>query len=168
MFCPNCGSKIDDNAQFCYRCGSKIKKDGAGTERPIESKSPNTSAPPPAPRDTNNGAMAAPATDNLYKTPEPQSSDDKNIIALIGFILSFFASVPGIVCSAIGLKNAAVNGGVKHGFAKAGLIIGIVGAAVSVIVAIAVIVTVNTLIFQYYGLYQNPEGLESVIRLIAM
>ena len=38
MFCPNCGSKIDDNAPFCSFCGAKLgASGGSGYESDIES-----------------------------------------------------------------------------------------------------------------------------------
>ena len=27
MFCPKCGSKIDDDAVFCEECGQKLEKE---------------------------------------------------------------------------------------------------------------------------------------------
>ena len=158
MFCPNCGSKIDDDAQFCYQCGSKITRRDERTE---QASAAGAEAIPPtnqSPYNTVSGYTAQNYSSfNMQPAAEPRKEDDRNVIALIGFILSFFASVPAIVCSAIGLKNAQNNGGVKYGFAKAGLIIGIVNTAVSIVLSIVIIITANALLYHYLGIYHEWE-----------
>lgn len=148
MFCPNCGSKNDEDSNFCFSCGVQIKpSNDAETHTESEEK--------PAPKD-DNGVI-------YTKSPPSPYDNDKNVIALIGFILSFVVGVPGIVCSAIGLKNAALNGGVRYSFAKAGFIIGIVNTAVSVTVAIILVITANVIFFHYWGIYQDMEQTQSVL-----
>lgn len=136
MFCPNCGTKLDENVSFCHSCGQKIKK----TDDAPENQKTEESYP------------AAPTA-----TVSRRVDSDKNVIALIGFILSFVTSIPGIVCSAIGLKNARENGGINYKFAKAGLIIGIVNTAVLLVVFLVTIITANALLFHYLGIYQDLE-----------
>ena len=156
MFCPSCGSKLENNVSFCYKCGEKIDKSNDDVSIPEQ----------------NSDAAAAPiqphADEARYvKSPEHDSDEDNNIIALIGFILAFVSPVPGIVCSAIGLKNARTNGGVKYTFAKAGLIIGIVGTAVIVTTFLVLIITANVLLFHYLGVYQDLEHGSAVIQLLS-
>ncbi len=168
MFCPNCGSKIDDDAKFCFKCGANINSATASSGNPTESKTPisNYAQPTPPPPPVQQPYMQNPQTANVYERPAAQhGGDDKNSIALVGFILSFFCCIPAIVCSAIGLKNANNNGGVKRGFAKAGLIISIISTAVCFIVALVKIITANALLWSY-GLSQDFEYYDSAIRMI--
>jgi len=51
--------------------------------------------------------------------PVPQ----KNTIALVGFIFSFFIPIVGFICSIIGLNKASQVGGAGKGFAIAGICI---------------------------------------------
>lgn len=77
------------------------------------------------------------ATDNYLKTSAPAQ---KNIMALIGFILSFFATVAGLIVSIIAYKNAQkpeYNGDGKN-MALAGIIISVVSIGISLIVGILV------------------------------
>ena len=151
MFCPNCGSKNDDDSKFCFNCGVPIKSADA-----VEPHVETTEKQPAISSDS----------EIRYTKSVPARDDDNNVIALIGFILSFVVCVPGIVCSAIGLKNAALNGGVRYGFAKAGLIIGIVGTAIAVtmmIILIITVITANVIFFHYWGIYQDLEQTQSVL-----
>lgn len=65
-----------------------------------------------------------------------KKKDDTNVLAIVGFILSFFVAIAGLVCSVIGLKKAPELGGNGHGLALAGLIISIVSIAFSFIAVI--------------------------------
>lgn len=62
-------------------------------------------------------------------TPQNSSS---NTIAIVGFVLSFFISIAGLVCSIIGLVKSKDCGGKGKGFAIAGIVI----AAASMIFSI--------------------------------
>ncbi len=42
MFCPNCGTQLNDNAKFCSKCGAKTDSAGAA-------EAPRPSPPPPTP-----------------------------------------------------------------------------------------------------------------------
>ncbi|MCD8040211.1 MAG: zinc-ribbon domain-containing protein [Clostridia bacterium] len=69
------------------------------------------------------------ATDNYNfantNTCMPQSNQT-NILAIVGFILSFVVAVAGLVCSIIGYRNAPQYGGNGKSLALAGIIISIV------------------------------------------
>jgi uncharacterized membrane protein YvbJ len=62
-----------------------------------------------------------------------------NVLALIGFILSFFVALAGLIISAIVIKKPNLTAR-DHGFAKAGIIISIVAMVAEVIVVIVIIV----------------------------
>jgi hypothetical protein len=41
MFCPNCGTQLDDNAKFCSKCGAKTGAEGAQeAPRPTQPQTP--------------------------------------------------------------------------------------------------------------------------------
>lgn len=65
-----------------------------------------------------------------------------NILALVGFILSFFVPIAGLICSILGYKRADSEFGVNgKSFAIAGTVISSVYIAVSVIAVIGVVIT---------------------------
>ena len=60
-------------------------------------------------------------------TSQPVSAPkDSNAIALVGFILSFFVALPGLICSIIGYRRAKSEGLDRGGLALAGIIISVV------------------------------------------
>ena len=68
---------------------------------------------------------------SMYATEEPQKeevrpvqSGKRNTLSIVGFVLSFFVSIAGIICSAIGLKQCKQRQEAGKGLAIAGLIIG--------------------------------------------
>lgn len=65
-------------------------------------------------------------------------SDRSNTIAIVGFVLSFFISLAGLVCSIIGYK-AAKNEGKDHGgLALAGIIISAISIGLCVLLFIII------------------------------
>ena len=68
----------------------------------------------------------------MEKDPETEKPKSVNKVALMGLIFSivgcfsYFMTIPGIICSIIGLKVAKANNGDRKGVAMAGLIIGAV------------------------------------------
>ena len=64
---------------------------------------------------------------------------ETNTIAIVGFILSFFTALIGLIVSCVGLKRSKELGGNGRGFAIAGIIIGGLEIALIVIIYIAVI-----------------------------
>ncbi|MDE6398649.1 MAG: hypothetical protein K2L51_04950 [Clostridiales bacterium] len=55
--------------------------------------------------------------------------DRSNTIAIVGFVLSFFIALAGLICSIIGYKKAVKEGCDHKGLALAGIIISIVSMA---------------------------------------
>lgn len=72
------------------------------------------------------------ATENMMKNNNNSSVPaQKNTLAIVGFVLSFFTSIIGLIISIVGLVNAKkpeYNGDGK-GFAIAGIIISSIGTA---------------------------------------
>jgi len=67
---------------------------------------------------------------------EIKKDDGDNTLAIIGFVLSFFVSIAGLICSAIALKNEKEHNysNPYHGFAIAGLIISIVSIGLCIVI----------------------------------
>ena len=63
--------------------------------------------------------------------------DRKNTIAIVGFVLSFFIAIAGLVCSIIGYKKAKNEGLEYGGLALAGIIISAIEIALIVILYFA-------------------------------
>ena len=61
---------------------------------------------------------------------------ETNVLAVVGFILSFFISLAGLICSIIGYKKAPEYGGNGKGLALAGIIISAVEIGIEVFFAI--------------------------------
>lgn len=51
------------------------------------------------------------------------TSGKTNVLAIVGFILSFFIAIAGLICSIIGYRNAPQYNGNGKGLALAGIII---------------------------------------------
>lgn len=103
MFCRNCGNKLDENAQFCPACGTKVVEDSQSN---------------PFSSGANYGGT--PNTPPYYQQPVTPTN---NVLAIVGFILSFFMPIAGIICSVIAYKNSANYGVQYKGLAMAGIII---------------------------------------------
>ena len=62
-----------------------------------------------------------------------------NIIAIVGFILSFFIALAGLICSIIGYKKSKNEGAPYGGLALAGIIISAISIGLVILVYIIVI-----------------------------
>ncbi|WP_223357700.1 DUF4190 domain-containing protein [Leifsonia sp. ZF2019] len=77
-----------------------------------------------------------------YQAPAP-SSGTTNVLAIVSFVGSFFISLVGIICGHIALGQIKRTGEKGRGFALAGLIIGYVSIALTIVgVTILIIVSV--------------------------
>ena len=73
------------------------------------------------------------ATQPAYAPMPP--SGRSNTLALVAFILSFFASVPAVVCAHVASAQIEMTGDSGRGFAVAGLLIGYLAILAGVIAA---------------------------------
>ena len=63
------------------------------------------------------------------------NSNESNILAIVGFILSFFSTVIGLVLSILGYKKSLELNGKGKGLATGGIII----SSVSIVIAVIII-----------------------------
>ncbi|MDE6598049.1 MAG: DUF4190 domain-containing protein [Clostridia bacterium] len=70
-----------------------------------------------------------------------QPKKENNVLALVGFILSFFVPIAGLVCSIIGYKRSKNEGLEGKNLALAGIIISAVSIGVSIITSIILSIT---------------------------
>lgn len=115
MFCPNCGTNVEDGARFCPNCSAALTE-----EAPVQESAPVYEAQPVTP--------AAPAvnTSNIL------------VFGILG--LAFAESgILGIIFSAIALSKAkayAAAYGNLTGKAKVGKILATVGLIVSILMVV--------------------------------
>lgn len=127
MFCNKCGNQIQDDDRFCPFCGSMNTQSkynqtdpfGYPVAQPYAGQQPQQQQQPQS-----NYAQQAPGSSNTY--------------ALVGFILSFFFPLLGLIFSIMGLQEANKKNGDRKGFAIAGIIISVVYMVITVIVVICV------------------------------
>ena len=72
-----------------------------------------------------------------------------NAIAIVGFILSFFFWIPGLICSIVGLKNAPQYGGKGKGLAIAGIVLSVLSGVFVIFYVALSIVNGGTNMFLY-------------------
>ncbi len=136
MFCEKCGAQLEDDASFCSHCGTPVTRtEGFKTEAEPAPQSEAQATPEMQPE-------AMPAEPQPIPQDQPQAQPAPapvqtatNTLAIVGFVLSFFVSLAGLICSCIGLKKANTEfGGNGKGLAIAGIVIGAVGLFATVVV----------------------------------
>ncbi len=127
MFCTKCGKEIPEEAKFCPHCGASTN----GEPQPNANRD-TYFTPPPAPR---------------YQQQPAQQTQETNTMAIVGFVLSFFITIAGLICSIIGYRNAdSQYGGNGKGLALAGIII----SAISMVIAFVCVIVVISFAGYYH------------------
>ena len=142
MFCYNCGKEVDDKAVVCPGCGAVLNEEALSAAKAAQARqqaenkaadkdeffdAPPQQTPPPA-----------------YSQPAPQPAPQpvaqgSNTLAIVGFVLSFFVPIAGLICSILGIKRAPQYGGKGQGLAIAGLVISIVYWIIGIIISVTVL-----------------------------
>ena len=117
MFCRKCGANVDNGSMFCPYCGTQM-----GTPD-------NTAQQQQQPYYQNPQQQYYQAPQQYNQTPAQQ----QNTLAIVGFILSFFIPIAGLICSILGFK-ASKLGAPHGGLAKAGIIISAVSLGLTVFI----------------------------------
>lgn len=76
----------------------------------------------------------------------PKSSSETNTLCVVGFVLSFFIAIAGLVCSIIGLKQVQKSGESGKGFAIAGIVISCIEIVAVIIVFLIYFTVILSLI----------------------
>lgn len=159
MYCSKCGRQVDDQAKFCPGCGAPMTAQSvnkAGNEtaeqddffaKPEQAGNhdeffTNYSAPAPgytAPGAAPANQWSAPNTWAPGNPPQQAASEEKNSLALAGFICAFFIPLLGWIFGGIGLSRAKRYGGNGKGFAIAAIVVATVMAIVNLIVYMTIL-----------------------------
>ena len=102
-YCTNCGEKVEEYYNVCPRCGTSLKNNKFVSEDNQYRRSNSYSST----SDINN---------DKRKSSEGESSSDT--FAIVGFILTFFIPIVGLIFSISGMKSTK-----NKGFAIAGVIL---------------------------------------------
>ncbi|MGN1077681.1 MAG: zinc-ribbon domain-containing protein [Candidatus Gallimonas sp.] len=125
MYCSQCGKQLQDGDRFCPSCGASQ----TGEEK-------QTYTPPQY-----NPQCAAPQ----------QVQHHTNTLAIVGFVLSFFCAIAGLICSIIGFQKSKELDGEGRGLATAGIAISVAAMVIGLITSIIIITYyVPVLIDPYY------------------
>ena len=101
-YCSNCGSELKDGDKFCGNCGKVITSIQFDSDESVHN------------------VQLKPHIDEYKK----EISED-NGLAILGFVLSFFSALIGLIVSIIALKNADDKKNPRKGFAIAGICISV-------------------------------------------
>ena len=102
-YCTNCGEKVEEYYNVCPRCGTSLKNNKSVSEDNQYRRSNSYSST----SDINN---------DKRKSSEGESSSDT--FAIVGFVLTFFIPIVGLIFSISGMKSTK-----NKGFAIAGVIL---------------------------------------------
>jgi len=73
-------------------------------------------------------------TQAQYDAHPAQTQQKYNTLAIVGFVLSFFVSLAGVICCAIALSQISKRGERGRGLAVAGLVIGLISMVLGILV----------------------------------
>ena len=102
-YCTNCGEKVEEYYNVCPRCGTSLKNNKFVSEDNQYRRS-------------NSYSSTSEINNDKRKSSEGESSSDT--FAIVGFILTFFIPIVGLIFSISGLKSTK-----NKGFAIAGVIL---------------------------------------------
>ena len=152
MKCTVCGSEINPGDKFCMACGTSVESMGLKAAAAAEQAQTQSAAQPVVQPAYAQPQQAYAQPQPAYAQPQPVSyndrinsdvaaSTDATPILALGIValatsMSFYFSIAGIICGAIGLaksndfmrKYGALTGKANTGrhLSRAGLIVGIV------------------------------------------
>ena len=102
-YCTNCGEKVEEYYNVCPRCGTSLKNNKFVSEDNQYRRS-------------NSYSSTSNINNDKRKSSEGESSSDT--CAIVGFVLTFFVPIVGLILSILGMKST-----INKGFAIAGVIL---------------------------------------------
>lgn len=145
MFCENCGSKLPDGAKFCGGCGAKTV-----------SVQPAYAAAEPAPVRPIPSLAHAPSAQTAYApTPpylEKPNNDPMRVGQYLGMLLLMCVPILNIVLLFMWSFGNSVNLNKKN-FARASLILGVIGIILSIVFGAALAGIIGELLGGMGGYY---------------
>ncbi len=155
MFCKNCGQQLQDEYKVCPHCGTPVEVQAPVTEaaaaQTVDANEPFENFPTP---------VAQPAQQPVNQEPaQPTQPAKKNIFAIIGFALSFFAYFTGIAPIALGIIGLIFADKKYNGEGKKMAIAAIVIGAILFIVSyiLSYIYTYSYFLTLFEQFYQIPN-----------
>ena len=82
-----------------------------------------------------------------------EPKNETNVLAIVGFALSFVVAIAGLICSIIGLKRCNTEGLGNKGLAIAGIVISSVSIAITVIYFIFIVIFGLALFTSFLGIF---------------
>lgn len=147
MFCPECGVRVDRDSRFCSECGATIEDDVTPDTPSSELRPtlpsvqpqpvPRRSVPPVAPRRERRPTQSRSAAAPPKRPPAPV---DPLGVASVAASLLWIGGVGSLV--GIGLGRSALRRSPDDGWARCGIAIGSTTLAISLGIAIALVLFV--------------------------
>ena len=153
MLCTVCGTLNDDSSQICSRCGSNMT---FHTQEHYEYHQVYNQQPNYSQQNYQQPNYQQPNYQQNPYYPQPERKDPGKVLGIVGFALSMASfvlsdgillAIAGIIVSAIGFKKSK-EAGFNNGFAKAGLISGIIITALLLLLIVFFII-IYVIMFLY-------------------
>ena len=167
-YCPNCGTQLPDDAAFCQNCGKALAEQAAPQPQPQpQEQAPQYQQPAPQyqpPQYQPPQYQQAPAPAQGAPAGAKGKAIASMVLGIIATVFCWFGwfSIVALAMAVVGIvlavmaRNAIPVGGEGRGMATAGLVLGIVGAALSGIALvcwICVAAAVNDIASSTYWYY---------------
>ncbi len=160
MLCTVCGALNDDSLQICSKCGNNMT---FHTQEHYEYHEVYNQQPDYQSQNYRSVYQQPNYQQGYYQQSQyytqPPRNDPGKILGIVGFclsmacfVMSYTVAMPiaGLILSAIGLKKSKESG-FNNGFAKAGLILGIIFTAITLILFTVFFALYFILIFSGIG-----------------
>ena len=151
MYCPNCGTQLQQDAVFCPHCGNQVQDTVHNQTQTNTTQTYTTNQIPPQMQGSYYNQTTTP-----YQQP-PKTSNNRTGFAVASLVLSlcsvvlfwipFVLSVPGLIFGILGLKSSSYKG-----LAIAGIVISSIVLFIWVIILFIAILTAG-FAGAYYSAY---------------